>query len=293
MAKVSFKNTLAMKAKSALTSSTISLEAIKKQIRVLDELKAFIPPPISEEYTQLEKNILQHGCKDALVIWETTEQQLNDKSQKNEPAYVLVDGHNRYNICKENNLPFSIQLMPFSSITEVKDYMIDLQLGRRNLTPQQASYFRGLRYQNEKLDKGKYNREDHKVHSEPYGSTAEKLATEYKVSTSTIKRDAQLAEGLKRLDKELRNKVLSGEVKVDKKEIRQLIDLPEGSPAVKSINEFRSSISSKKEKESSPENSINQVLKSLNTAVKELTKSKDRQQLTSIKKHIKTLEKML
>ena len=293
MAKLNFKNTLAMKTKNALGSTTISLEAIKKQIKVLDELKAFIPPPITEEFKQLEKNILQHGCKDALVVWETTEQQLDVNSASTDPAYVLVDGHNRFNICVKNDLPFSIQLMPFSSLTEVKDYMIDLQLGRRNLTPQQASYFRGLRYQNEKLDKGKYDRDDHKVHNEPYGSTAEKLATEYKVSTSTIKRDAQLADGLKRLDKDLRNKVLSGEVKIDKKEIRQLIDLPEDAPPVKSISEFRSSVSLKKEKKSSPETSINQVLKSLSAAVKELTKSKDKQRLSDVKKHIKTLEKMM
>jgi hypothetical protein len=293
MAKVNFKNTLAMKTKNALGSSTISLEAIKKQIWVLDELKAFIPPPITEEFKQLEKNILQHGCKDALVIWETTEQQLDANSESIDPAYVLVDGHNRYKICRENNIPFSIQLMSFSSINEVKDYMIDLQLGRRNLTPQQASYFRGLRYQNEKLDKGKYDRDDHKVHNEPYGSTAEKLASEFKVSTSTIKRDAQLAEGLKRLDKILRNKILSGEVKIDKKEIRQLIDLPEGAPSVKSISEIRLPFSLKHEKKASSETSIDQVLKSLNSAVKELTKSKDKQQLSDIKKHIKTLEKML
>lgn len=293
MAKVNFKNTLAMKTKNALGSSTISLEAIKKQIRILDELKVFIPPPITEEFNQLEKNILQHGCKDALVVWETTEKQLDASSESIEPAYVLVDGHNRYKICAENNVPFSIQLLSFSSLTEVKDYMIDLQLGRRNLTPQQASYFRGLRYQNEKLDKGKYDRDDHKVHNEPYGSTAEKLASEFKVSTSTIKRDAQLAEGLNRLDKDLRNKVLSGEVKIDKKEIRQLIDLPEDAPVVKNISELRSSVSQKIEKKQVSEVSINQVLKSLNSAVKELTKSKDKQQLTDIKKHIKTLEKML
>lgn len=293
MAKVNFKNTLAMKTKNALGSTTISFEAIKRQIRVLDELKVFIPPPIAEEFNQLEKNILRYGCKDALVVWETTEQQLVPSSETNEPAYVLVDGHNRYKICVENNLPFSIQLMPFSSLTEVKDYMIDLQLGRRNLTPQQASYFRGLRYQNEKLDKGKYDRDDHKVQNEPYGSTAEKLAIEYKVSTSTIKRDAQLAEGLKRLDKTLRNKVLSGEIKIDKKEIRQLIGLPEGAQEVKSISELRSLVSSKNEKKILPESSINEVLKSLNVAVKELTKSKDKQQLTDIKKYIKTLEKMM
>jgi hypothetical protein len=293
MAKVSFKNTLARKTKNALGSTTISLEAIKKQIRVLDELKAFIPPPITEEYNQLEKNILQYGCKDSLVIWETTELQLDPNSESSDPAYILVDGHNRHIICVDNSLPFSIQLMAFSSLIEVKDYMIDLQLGRRNLTPQQASYFRGLRYQNEKLDKGKYNRDDHKVHNEPYGSTAEKLAHEFKVSTSTIKRDAQLAEGLSKLDKALRDKVLVGEVKIDRKEIKRLTNLPEEVSVITNISELRTSTSSKKEEKDSPEDTISQVLKLLSASVKELTKSKQKQQLNDIKMHIKTLEKIL
>jgi hypothetical protein len=293
MAKVSFKNTLARKTKNALGSTTISLEAIKKQIRVLDELKAFIPPPITEEYNQLEKNILQYGCKDSLVIWETTELQLDPNSESSDPAYILVDGHNRHIICVDNSLPFSIQLMAFSSLIEVKDYMIDLQLGRRNLTPQQASYFRGLRYQNEKLDKGKYNRDDHKVHNEPYGSTAEKLAHEFKVSTSTIKRDAQLAEGLSKLDKSLRDKVLVGEVKIDRKEIKRLTNLPEEVSVITNISELRTSTSSKKEEKDSPEDTISQVLKLLSASVKELTKSKQKQQLNDIKMHIKTLEKIL
>jgi hypothetical protein len=62
-----------------------------------------------------------------------------------------VDGHNRYEICKKNGISFSVQLMSFGSLQQVKEYMIDLQLGRRNLTPEQVSYFRGLRFLNEKM----------------------------------------------------------------------------------------------------------------------------------------------
>ncbi len=53
--------------------------------------------------------------------------------------------------------------MDFADLKSVKDFMIDLQLGRRNLTPQQIQYFRGLRYLNEKADKGKYDRIEEKT----------------------------------------------------------------------------------------------------------------------------------
>jgi hypothetical protein len=44
-----------------------------------------------------------------------------------------VDGHNRYEICKKNGISFSVQLMSFGSLQQVKEYMIDLQLGEETL----------------------------------------------------------------------------------------------------------------------------------------------------------------
>lgn len=295
MAKISFKDTLANKTKSALGSSVISLEAIKQQIEVLPELKTFIPTPISEEVAQLEKNLLQYGCRDALSVWETTDKLIDPdgESETDPPRYILVDGHNRLEICRRHNLTFTIQLLSFDSLTAVKDYMIDLQLGRRNLTPQQTSYFRGLRYQNEKSQKGKYSRDDHKVQNEPYGSTAENLAREYNVSKSTIKRDAQLAAGLNRLDKPLRDTILSGEVMVDKKTIQELSNLPENTPAIKSMEEIPVVKPVKEIVAKKNDRTVPRTMKELESAVKEFIKTKDKLLLPNIKKQLNLLEKLL
>lgn len=295
MAKISFKDTLANKTKSALGSSVISLEAIKQQIEVLPELKTFIPTPISEEVAQLEKNLLQYGCRDALSVWETTDKLIDPdgESETDPPRYILVDGHNRLEICRRHNLTFTIQLLSFDSLTAVKDYMIDLQLGRRNLTPQQTSYFRGLRYQNEKSQKGKYSRADHKVQNEPYGSTAENLAREYNVSKSTIKRDAQLAAGLNRLDKPLRDTILSGEVMVDKKTIQELSNLPENTPAIKSMEEIPVVKPVKEIVAKKNDRTVPRTMKELESSVKEFIKTKDKLLLPNIKKQLNLLEKLL
>jgi hypothetical protein len=131
--------------------------------------------------------------------------------------------------------------MPFLSLKEVKDYMIDLQLGRRNLTPQQTSYFRGLRYNLEKLKKENTTEMTIsprvglmvkmteksiipkmglmiKIHFQP----PKKLAKEYKVGRNTILRDAEFAAGLDKLDNDLKNAVLSGEIKIGKADIQKL-----------------------------------------------------------------------
>jgi hypothetical protein len=148
--------------------SLLNHEAIKQQIIILDELRDLIPPLQEEESNQLEKNILAEGCREALLIWQTTADVLDTTSTQTSAVYILVDGHNRYGICLKHKLNFKIHLISFDSLKDVRDYMIDNQLGRRNLIPEQASYLRGLRYNTEKLEKGKYTRDEHKGQNVPY-----------------------------------------------------------------------------------------------------------------------------
>jgi hypothetical protein len=88
-------------------------------IVVNEELKAYIDPLTPEEYDSLERSILAEGCRDALVLW----------------GDVLVDGHNRYGICRKHNLPFqTVQNPRFQSIEDVHLWMIDQHLGRRSIS---------------------------------------------------------------------------------------------------------------------------------------------------------------
>ena len=82
------------------------------------EFKDLIPPLAPEEYSGLEENILAEGCRDALVLW----------------GDVLVDGHNRYEICKKHDLPFKTVQAEFGSRNEAVEWIIRNQFGRRNLS---------------------------------------------------------------------------------------------------------------------------------------------------------------
>ena len=81
------------------------------------EFAALISPLTDEEYRGLEASILAEGCRDALVVW----------------GEVLVDGHNRYRICSEHNIPYQVIQRDFADRNEAKLWMIRNQLGRRNL----------------------------------------------------------------------------------------------------------------------------------------------------------------
>jgi N6-adenosine-specific RNA methylase IME4 len=85
---------------------------------IKDEFKKLIPPLAIEEFNQLEKNIIADGCRDPLLTWNG----------------ILIDGHNRYEICTKHGLVFSIVEKEFADSGTAKLWMIDNQNGRRNLT---------------------------------------------------------------------------------------------------------------------------------------------------------------
>ena len=140
------------------------------------EFKALIPPLSHEEHSQLEANILAEGCRDALVVWNT----------------LLLDGHNRFAICQKHSLPFAATSLELPDRQAALNWIINNQLGRRNLHPDQASYLRGKRYNAEK-QQGKRTDLETSDQNDPKLETADRLATEYKVSAPTIKRDGNYA----------------------------------------------------------------------------------------------------
>ena len=92
-------------------------------MQILQELEVLIPPLTSEEFKQLERNILEEGIRDPLVTWNG----------------ILVDGHNRYRIATEYDIDFVTVEKEFPDINAVKEWMINNQFGRRNLNNYQRS----------------------------------------------------------------------------------------------------------------------------------------------------------
>lgn len=90
-----------------------------QNITVDPELKAYIDPLTPDEYAALERSLLNEGCRDALVLW----------------GEVLVDGHNRFEICQKHGLPFRTQQSDlFKSLEDVHLWMIEQHLGRRSVS---------------------------------------------------------------------------------------------------------------------------------------------------------------
>ena len=54
-------------------------------LQIDEEFKTLIAPLQRKEFLQLEANILEDGCLNPIITWKG----------------IIIDGHNRYNICKK------------------------------------------------------------------------------------------------------------------------------------------------------------------------------------------------
>lgn len=92
-----------------------------KELKIDPELRDLLPPLADDEYKQLEKNIVDNGFDRNFPIMEW--------------HGFIVDGHNRYSICRKHNIDYTVGTLAYETKEEVMRWMLDIQLGRRNLTP--------------------------------------------------------------------------------------------------------------------------------------------------------------
>ena len=146
-------------------------------IEIKEEFKKLIPALTAEEFKQLEENILKDGIRDPLVLWNG----------------YLIDGHNRYQIAFKHGLEYKTIDKEFEDESQVKEWMINNQFGRRNLSNYQRSVlalelesvFSKRAKENLKLSDGKGKQISAEVKVDPI-ETRKELAKVANVSHDTI-----------------------------------------------------------------------------------------------------------
>jgi hypothetical protein len=176
---------------------------MEEAVKIDAEFSNLIPEITVEEKDALKKSILEEGCRDPLVKW----------------GDILLDGHNRYEICTRHKVEFRTIRRKFDSRNQAKLWIINNQLGRRNLTREQSSNLRGIRYELEKRKKGGQIPGSRVAQNEQSITTADKIGKETGVSAGTIRRDAQFSKALNSMPPELRDKVLAGRSGLTKKQV--------------------------------------------------------------------------
>ena len=93
------------------------------EIIIDPEFRDLLPSLSAEERAELAESLATEGCRDPLIVW-------NDRDKP-----ILLDGHNRYAICTEKNIRFSIRRLPLPDRAAAALWILRNQLARRNLTP--------------------------------------------------------------------------------------------------------------------------------------------------------------
>ena len=183
------------------------------ELKIDPEFQGKIPPLTADEYEQLKENILEAGeVYEPIVTWNG----------------VIVDGHNRWKIIKENpGLIWKTKEIDFPDKWAAFDWMYKNQLGRRNLTEQQRAYMIGKMYEARKKSGGViYERNEDGSFRHPQnggnGATDESIASELGIGRNTVGRNANYAKGIdaiKEVSQETADKILSGQIKPTREDV--------------------------------------------------------------------------
>jgi len=101
-----------------MRNTGIEYTSAERTPTILPDLAELLPPLSGEQLAALEKDILQNGCYAPIIVNEDL---------------VVVDGHNRQQICTRHGLPYKMAVFAFDDLLEAKQWALDTQKGRRNL----------------------------------------------------------------------------------------------------------------------------------------------------------------
>jgi len=186
------------------------------QITVDNELKSYIRPLKDEEYEKLKESILIEGIRDPLVVWQG----------------ILLDGYHRYKIAQEHGLDYKTVEVELPDRDTAKEWILVNQLGRRNLTEQEASYYRGKLYSARKQQGARTDLTSGNNYQKL--SRAEELGKQYGVSEKTVRNDEQFSKAVDKVAEEVgeeaKRAILSGKANIPKFKVEKLIEVKQEVP---------------------------------------------------------------
>jgi transcriptional regulator with XRE-family HTH domain len=87
------------------------------QLTINPRFEGALPALSGEELKLLEESLINEGCRDSIIVWGET----------------IVDGHHRYRICTENNIPFNVAYKEFGDEDAALAWIWLYQAGKRNM----------------------------------------------------------------------------------------------------------------------------------------------------------------
>ena len=202
------------------------MDTITQEYEYDDEFRFLIQPYVQSDINEKNEFIRQNGCMVPIHVWNNT----------------IVEGYERYEICKELNIPCSVIFDRFSCREEAYEYICKMQLKRKDLTAEMKKYLIGRVYQAVySIQSKKYYdclRSDYSISGiKPVRKTevASQVANDLQISISTVVKYDQYASCIENVRKkipQLAVTILRGEIKISHENFLELIRLPKDNMQV-------------------------------------------------------------
>ena len=195
------------------------------------EFRHLIPAISDDERKQLEANIVAAGgVRDPLTLW------LRDDND-----WVILDGHNRFEICQRVKFPFPYHEVEFDTRDEAAEWIDRNQLGRRNLSRQDYKLLLGRRYNRAKrADGGHGDQKSGGQSDRPKEKASERLAREYGVGEATVRRAGKYQAAAAQLG--IEHEIAAGEIKASEADIAQAAATLPDKPTADDIKQARDKV---------------------------------------------------
>ena len=179
----------------------------KPEPQINQEIKNRLWKLNDTEYSNLEQSIIKDGCRESIILWNNT----------------IIDGHNRYEICKKHHIEYKTITKQFDNLTQVLKWVDTNQLSRRNLTDEQRTILLGRISKTFKVDKQENLKIGPKGQNVSSGINQQTAAKELGLSTKTLQRAEDYLEATeiieKNVGKETIDKIISREVIIPKQDL--------------------------------------------------------------------------
>ena len=201
-------------------------------LKIDPDFQSLIPALSTEQYEELELNIVVNGCKEPVKVWRD----------------FILDGHNRYRICHEYDIDFTVEVIELDSKEAAIAWICNNLLHNREMPKNYRRYLIGKQYYSEKLigamniaGTNQYTVDpvNKKHHS---GKTSTKIGKEYHIAPTTVNKFLQFVKALDRLKIEFPdfvNGVLYEKIKISQDNLIALAKKPKktASPIVEKAAE--------------------------------------------------------
>jgi|GEM_PF-6183398 len=213
-----------------------------KELSIDKDFERALPVLVHFEKDCLEESIIKEGCYDPIITWKG----------------FIVDGHQRYEICKKNNISFTTTELNDKTVENKSDVILWIyrkHYAQRSLTKIQKMYFIGSNYNNLKMKHGG----ERKAGTKTEFSTSKKIGKAFSLSESSVRKYAEVAEAMeyvKSQDVELFNELMHAKFPISSKDIIDLKNCDNIKDLKDNINLIKGAIYVLRRKGNSPDNEM-------------------------------------